>query len=673
MELLSLKMKNYRRFESETTINFARGEKNVTIIRAENGAGKTGILMALLFGLFGTVHYEQFQIEDDKDFMVSARLLGKDQSASCTVSVNFIEEDSKYTIERTIKASNISGHIQQDNDDVKTKLFKDGIDCGWSKSEIDAFMNSIIGENIRGFLFFDGVKYTDLFKQNNSNTKRELQKIIEKMLNINDLDKTIETLSVLASNISSGNGVSSSTAKKLADAKNELKKLENNISENADKRDRLEKEINDYGERYKALLEKSKNLEGYEQIVKDINEKQTEKQTEEAHLEGYLDAMSKSAPRYLLSGVYSSFGEKSKAIFDSLSQDKNALASIMEMALKENKCICCDNPLTEEQRNHLEASLSELKDGEAVPFEIADRARSNSHHIAEGVSSSFEDDSNKTTSSISKIQDLVSGIAHLESQLPNDQSFDDLNKEMRNLLEQKGSFNTLIAGRKGALDDASRTLNELETKKVELEEKIKNLETEAAKQINAQELYEYYDGTKKKLASLKARYLKEAQEEITERANEFFLKLLSEDDKKSFTSLKLNADYSIKVYSPDGRESFGQMSAGQKLLASMAFVMGLTATASKAKPTCNFPLVMDTPFSNLDSRNRRSLIGLMPDVVEQWILTPIDTELTPNEITFFENGGKVGRVYYLKKDGASTTLVEYDSVAELGACGGIKQ
>ena len=89
MELLSLRMKNYRRFNEETTIDFAAGDKNVTIIRAENGAGKTGILMALLFGLFGTVKYEQFQIADDKDFMVSAPLLTNGKTAYCTVMVTF--------------------------------------------------------------------------------------------------------------------------------------------------------------------------------------------------------------------------------------------------------------------------------------------------------------------------------------------------------------------------------------------------------------------------------------------------------------------------------------------------------------------------------------------------------------------------------------------------------
>jgi hypothetical protein len=105
-------------------------------------------------------------------------------------------------------------------------------------------------------------------------------------------------------------------------------------------------------------------------------------------------------------------------------------------------------------------------------------------------------------------------------------------------------------------------------------------------------------------------------------------------------------------------------------MASMAFVMGLTAEASDAKPTCNFPLVMDTPMSNLDSRNRGSLISLMPTVVKQWILTPMDTELTDTEIDKFIATGKVGNVYQLLKTNISSKVVHYNSLNEIK--GGIR-
>ena len=137
--------------------------------------------MALLFGLFGTVKYDQFQIQNDDDVMVSSYLLKDGQKATCEVQIDFLDENQKYTITRRITAQNISGHIKQDNTNVETSLLREGIKLDWIKEEIDDFMNNLIGENIRGFLFFDGVKYTDLFKQNNGRTKTELKSIIEKI------------------------------------------------------------------------------------------------------------------------------------------------------------------------------------------------------------------------------------------------------------------------------------------------------------------------------------------------------------------------------------------------------------------------------------------------------------------------------------------------------------
>lgn len=672
MQLLSLKMKNYRRFNEETTINFAAGEKNVTIIRAENGAGKTGILMALLFGLFGTVKYEQFQIADDKDFMVSAPLLTNGKSASCTVTVMFEEDGSKYEIQRTIKANNTNGHILQDNNNVETHLFKEGIDSSWDKKQIDNFMNSIIGENIRGFLFFDGVKYTDLFKQNDRNTKQELQKIIEKMLNINDLDKTVDALKILAAQVSRGTGVSPKTSSDLAKANNELKTVQNDEKDASDNIQKLNEEIANLEKEYEKALKRAESLNEYRDIVNEINRIRNSISNKDDLLNSSLITLKQSSQNYLLKGIYSSFGKESKEIFDKLSVDKKGGADIVRMILESNKCICCDNPLTPEQRQHLENYLKSLTEGDDISFEMSNRARLNSHNIDEGISSSFESNLTQVITLISELQQLQTKKVAEERKLPTDQDYDDLNSQIEESAKNEGSIDETIKNKKSIRDGESKTLSELQIKEGEILRRIDKLNEDAAMQSGKQKQYAFYDETRKKLQALKSRYLKEAQQEISVRANEFFLELLSDDDKALFKRLKLDDDYSIKVYKANGQETFGQMSAGQKLLASMAFVMGLTATASNAKPTCNFPLVMDTPFSNLDLRNRESLIHLMPTVVKQWILTPIDTELTSSEIGFFYYGDKVGKVYYLKKNGPVTSLVEYPSILDLNNIGGSK-
>ena len=89
-----------------------------------------------------------------------------------------------------------------------------------------------------------------------------------------------------------------------------------------------------------------------------------------------------------------------------------------------------------------------------------------------------------------------------------------------------------------------------------------------------------------KLVALRNEYLTEAQKSISNRANEYFIKFISNSDRELVDRLVLDDDYSIKVFDKTGREIFGQLSAGQKLMASMAFVVGLTAEASDAKPTC---------------------------------------------------------------------------------------
>ena len=626
--------------------------------------------MALLFGLFGTVKYEQFQIADDKDFMVSAPLLTNGKTAFCTVTVAFEEDEAKYEIQRTIKANNINGHIVQNNNDVETHLFKEGIECPWDKKKIDNFMNSIIGENIRGFLFFDGVKYTDLFKQNDRNTKRELQKIIEKMLNINDLDKTIGALKALASQVSNGIGVSKKTITDLANAKNDLKNVQNESNEAWDKIQKLSDEIAEYKKRHEAALKRAESLTGFRGIVDRINQLRESIDNYEQLLNSSLNLLKQSSQNYLLKGVYSSFGKESKEAFDKLSIDKKGGADIVRMILDSNKCICCDNPLTPEQRQHLENYLGSLSNGEDVTFEMASRARQNSHNIDTGISNAFEDNLKQVSDLVSKLGKLRNDKILAERELPNDQDYEDLNSQILQSAKDEGSFDALIKSKEETLNSENKTLADLQGKEADIQRKIDRLNEDAAMQSGKQEQYAFYDETWKKLQDLKNKYLKDAQQEISTRANDFFRKLLSDDDKALFATLKLDDDYSIKVYKENGQETFGQMSAGQKLLASMAFVMGLTATASNAKPTCNFPLVMDTPFSNLDLRNRQSLILLMPDVVKQWILTPIDTELTSSEIGYFDEGDKVGKVYYLKKDGPATSLVEYPSILDLNNIGG---
>jgi DNA sulfur modification protein DndD len=665
MELLDISMVNYRRFSQPTTIQFAGGDKNITIIRAENGSGKTGILMALLFGLFGTVKYEQFQIEDDQDYMVSAPLLTNGHSATCTVTVNFMEEGEKYTIIREIKASNINGHIQQDNDHVLTHLYKEGIDTKLPKEKIDEFMNSIVGENIRGFLFFDGVKYTDLFKQNDKNTKHELQKIIEKMLNINDLDQTIAQLKGLSSNFSSGK-TSTKTATEIAKWENTKKEIEGLIKSKNDALNESSKKLATYSLKRQEWISKAASLDKYRTTAANIEKYANEINTQKDLLNTSFKTLNSVARVFLLNAIYTSAAKESRPMFQMISSSRRGGADLVRAILDSGKCICCDDPLTEEKKEKLKNYLNAIEsETEYCPQLISETSDDIFRIDHLNDDSAFNEQIQAINQATNNLISLRSDMAKEEAKIPTDILTDDVIGKIKEASSQEGSFTTLINTEQTVENGLNNDINTLEVNKGQAEKKLDELNEQAAAEEGQQARYKYYSDTRDGLIKLKEQYLSEAQKAISEQANSFFLKLISDDDKAKFAKLVLDDDYSIKVYQVDGHEGFGQMSAGQKLLASMAFVMGLTAVASNAKPTCNFPLVMDTPFSNLDLRNRGSLINLMPSVVKQWIITPIDTELTDKEIGFFDKGGKVGSVYWLKKSGPATVLVQCNNILDL--------
>lgn len=54
MLLRKIKLKNFRQYYAEVVINFATdGFKNVTVIHAENGVGKTALLNAIKWCFYG--------------------------------------------------------------------------------------------------------------------------------------------------------------------------------------------------------------------------------------------------------------------------------------------------------------------------------------------------------------------------------------------------------------------------------------------------------------------------------------------------------------------------------------------------------------------------------------------------------------------------------------------
>ena len=675
MELLSLEMINYRRFQSPTKIEFANGDKNVTIIRGVNGGGKTSILMALLFGLFGTTHYSQFRIANElstigksqkagEDCLVSLWLLADGKAGTATVKVEFREAGEVYSIERSITAKILGGHVIQNVDGASATLYKNGKNTNWTVDQINQFMNGLVGENIREFLFFDGERYTQLFEQNSKETTQQLIGMINNLLNVEDLDKTIDDLKIAIAALG-GADISPSLESDIADAENAVKKIQDEIKTKKDRIDELSNEISDLKSKQEAQLETLKGLEKYKGIVEKIEDIEKDIGSLKAQLAIHIQNLSKISKAHLLGRVYASLGPGSLSSFEQISFDYQGGQDLIAQMLKSGKCLCCDHPLTPDQRSHLESHLKSLQEAETYSPSLVLRAKE--------VVTKIHLDSDDAA-----YQDAVKGMLGIDAeirakqiekdglikQLPPEASYENLHGQISSVGGEAKSYEILIKGKKEEIEALADAISVLEGDLKKALDHLDEVHAEAALANNKKDQYDFYQSTVNSLMQIRLNYVSQMQKAISEASNDFFLKMLSPEDRNTFDRLTLDDDYSIKVFDKSNNEVFASLAAGQRLLAAVAFIMGLTYTASSVSKDSALPLFMDTPFARLDLANRRSVINNIPQTVTQWILTPTNTEVTIKEADAFKGTGKVGSIFVLGKHD-NTTIVEQKSFKEL--------
>jgi len=95
-----------------------------------------------------------------------------------------------------------------------------------------------------------------------------------------------------------------------------------------------------------------------------------------------------------------------------------------------------------------------------------------------------------------------------------------------------------------------------------------------------------------------------------------------------------------------GQRRLGEISAGQRQIVSLAFIMSLIQIAGDLE----VPLFMDTPFGRLSGKHRDHLIEKIPEMASQWVLLATDTEFTGVEVDVLRRTNSWGKIYELQKE-----------------------
>lgn len=662
MKLNKIVLTNFRQFKGIQTIEFSNGLKeNVSVIYGENGRGKTGIFRALMFCLYGDRSLSQDELNGEakkEGLLLINEVMLKDrkgEGVKTSVTIEFSHKDQIYVIKRSISGlMKEDGQIIQDNiADVELQLTdKNGNtlppenDPEKVKSQIQEILNS----RLRDYFLFDGERIERLTR-NTQERREEVRKGIRTLLDLDAMELAIQGLGQLISKIekeikhkSTGklqiiSEIIIELSKKL-DIYNE--RQNNDIQESK----RLEHHIKKISDRIRENEETADQEQKRQKLIDEKTEKIIERDQNKVELAEQLNKSSQLVANEILLQLQEELD---------LHREKGELPPAIRKEFVENllslkKCICgtaLDDQHFEE-RGNIEAFMKRtFKPGLGKQSEDL-------LHRLNRISSTYDLLSDKFNRLLMKHKKLNDEILDLELKISilgdelgaGGTSIDDLIQERNKSEEELQNLKIDIDRRIDDIRDAEELRDEKRKEAVVLEKHQTHLKNLAAKRDLTKE-------TSVKLNDIYNNFSEKIKIRLAEKSTENFSKLADDETLKDIKRINIDENYMLDVLNWSGQRRLGEISAGQRQIVSLSFIMSLIQIAGDLE----VPLFMDTPFGRLSGKHRDHLIEKIPRMASQWVLLATDTEFTSVEADVLRETKSWGKIYELRKEGEGYTKI----------------
>ncbi len=193
MKFLKLTTYNFFRFYDKFAFEFSNNpDKNVTVIRGENGTGKTTFLNAFYWCLYGDVtlplHIDKLLNE------LAAHKLSTGDITETYVEIVFEYKDHEYTLKRSQTFKKHNESVIRIGDESFSVTYKDSVGNTKPVKDVRGFFDNFIPKNLRGFFFFDGERIDRLAKIDG---REEIKQAILDILGLTKLENLKEHFSTL--------------------------------------------------------------------------------------------------------------------------------------------------------------------------------------------------------------------------------------------------------------------------------------------------------------------------------------------------------------------------------------------------------------------------------------------------------------------------------------------
>ena len=632
MKISKIEYENFRNFKDHGEIDCAI-DGRVTIVYGRNGDGKTTLHQLCQWIFYGQVHFNKtatnhlYNLQYEKEQSIGAQfdVMGR---------IDFEHDGQKYSLTRTYTFKKEAEESAKVGEDLQ--LLKEDEDNNWKLLERpQEIVEKLLPSGLSEYFFFDGESMIADLKMKGTDSAKKLRTALYSMFDLDVLESALNhigdiqykttilgNLYLKKGDIGSGSEVSACKTN-IENAQNRIDSIKSKLKD-ADK-EKIEK--NQAIEQISEMIGSTKAKSDYEKERNEFQKHRDEDlRSSDVFASEFGDAVMDCFPKLLISKSVENAKKKIHLKVEQSNLPEGISKRLIAYLLASNTKTCiCGNPLCDAEKKHIKDYLEKMPpiSYANVYVNFANRA--------------------KTWGNGYEREKLETYIQRVISMTEEAQSYDKKIKDLDDEQKQCADIEKLVEDRLSAEERVKK-----------LDESISEGETEKKKfDIYLKKEMKQFDAL---TAELEVNVKIEKKINIMKRVKEYFISVKNEESEKyskklqeniqvllgqmltSKRSVEVSPEFSIKVYDSYHDES---KSEGQFAVVSFAYIGGIFNLMKNEESLSNkeYPLVLDGPFSKLDSDQRQNVIDAIPQFAPQVILFSKD-----NLQNYFAEGS-IGRVW----------------------------
>lgn len=630
MRIESIQIHNFRQYRDEQ-ISFPKvqGKKDIHIIIGENGEGKTNILNALTWCLYG----EELHLGDrntaiytiNSSVVNELRSKGEEQGVM-SVKVVLSDSDSQIEFERiaTYHITDSDAVCINQNITAYVSGGARGGDIIEQKEEVDMWISRYVPREINEYIFFDGELLDRYFKEaQRSNIENGIKNLTQATI----LEKTIKGLDNYV-RMELSPAIEKMGDDKVREAEENYKKAYDAYSAQQDKVKGIEANLSLLKEKIEELsgvIRGHENLKDIQNELEELDEKiDTLSTNEKQAKEDLIDFAQEYYTLFALYPALKSFYDRIKTEEQNGKLPPKIDRELLQSIFDNKKCLICGNDHLD--NDNLEHVLSLLK-----KFDVSSDTSAELNQASSALQALFEKmkDYKKRKEQIQRQISFIEGelekadnrrkeVDAILKTIPNTES-------IRKAIEQRDIYSGQYDEDKEKLGREKLILEGCETAERDAKEEKDKAIAKNGKLDAFRKKLDFCETSKQILSKIKDDILLECRNEMQQETFRIFDQLIWK--KGEFTKVNILDDYAFQLLDKYGAQTVGSCSAAERALLALSFTIALQQTSGH-----DSLLYIDTPLGRVGEKNRGNFTDVLTEVAEskQVILSFTPTEYDAN-------------------------------------------